>query len=385
MAFFIFGLLFLSFSVQPLFEHQRRKPEGQHPEHRQKQQLGPPGRRAGPFKKDAAHDLQKIPKRHQVGEILHGLGHGADGKHEPGKQHVGGHEELVYHHGLGLGVGDGGDQHPDPQHGEDEDYGGPEQVEQAALEDHPEPQGAQKHHQHHVYQRHQGKGQGLAGDQLPGGDGADYDLLHGALFLLPHDAQSGQHRGHLKQHHADQPRDHVVDALQLGVEPDPGPGVYGHLQAAGGTGPGELLPDQADGLVGQDLLQIALGDAGLAGVAAVDHDLDVPGPPGGDVGGQPRRKDHRRLDPALVQVSVNFLKVRDLGRLGKIPGVGQPGRQLPGIGALVQVADQQLDVLDVGGGDVAEQQGLDDGYHQDHPQGHGIAEDLDELLADQKF
>jgi hypothetical protein len=117
-------------------------------------------------------------------------------------------------------------------------------------------------------------------------------------------------------------------------------------------------------------------------IVAVQEHLDVRRGAPRDLLSEPRRHDDRRLDFALQEKGVHLVRRRRLdldfkvARLDKRVDVG------PAVLRPVVIDDGQGDVLDVHGHGESEQDELEDRRHEegnDHPL---VAEELDELLAE---
>ena len=75
----------------------------------QRRHLGPEDGKPHTFKEDAPNDYQKIAQGIQVGEPLNNNRHIGNGKYESGQEHSRKKEKEGSHHGLLLGLADGGD------------------------------------------------------------------------------------------------------------------------------------------------------------------------------------------------------------------------------------------------------------------------------------
>ena len=137
-----------------------------------------------------------------------------------------------------------------------------------------------------------------------------------------------------------------------------------------------------DRLRERDLLQVRHRDRRGVGVAAVDGGHDLRRLAGRQPPGEVGRDDQRHARRAAVEQVVDVV---DPPAVGADPEVAA-ARELVDVGAalgrLAVVAHREVDVVDVGGDDVAEDEQLDDRHHEHEAEHAPVAADLDDLLPD---
>ena len=217
-------------------------------------------------------------------------------------------------------------------------------------------------------------GHGLAQHHFVGLNGADQDLLHGAGLLFPGNGHGGQQRADHDQQQGHDAGHHKVGRLHVRVVEDPCFDPHRLTRAPGFQGPFQ-----------QQGLQVVLGQGGGIGVGAVrDHGHNgLPGP-GHGPDQVPGYDDRGPNGPLLKQA-------------GGLPGVGVPGLyvkigrgvhgfyQGTALRGPAQVADAQPNVLDVHVDGVPEDKHHHQGHQKQDHQGTAVPEDMDKLLAHQRY
>ena len=226
-------------------------------------------------------------------------------------------------------------------------------------------------------------GRHLAHDQFQRADRRDDELLDRAALALAHDRRGGEHGGQHHQDHADQRRDHVVGADQIGVVPHLCAHLHRRLRRARLAARGGALHHDVRRLRLPDHRRRGERGAGDARVRAVDHKRHLGLLPAGQPLAVVGRDDQPgpRLaavdQPAQLRLAVHVVGHHEI--IGGAIGVEQGARR----GRTILIQHGQRHVAHVVGRRVAQQEQLHHRHDQRDPQGARVAHDLDELFADQ--
>ena len=339
----------------------------------QGQHLGPEDVEARALEEDAADNLHEIAHRVQVGQILDDHGHVANGKGKAA-QHEGRHkEEEASHHGLLLGLRDGGKEQPHAQGGQQKKKSAGQQHQGTAAEWNSKDQESRTGDETQIQQPNDGEGKRLSQDQLNGTDGGDHQLLHGADFLLPDDGHGGQH----DRDQGDDVHDHaghkIVLTLEVFVEPD--------AALDGDRRCGALRLDSS--CVASDHLSGIVGDnGGRVGVGAVNQDLDLGAVAAADLPSESRQDAHHGVNLAPVEQFLNGVFLFEVMGDVKIAGSLKLGQELPALRRPVLIQKGQRAVLDVQVDGVPEDDQLNQGRGKEDETHLGFPERLADFLEE---
>ncbi len=214
----------------------------------------------------------------------------------------------------------------------------------------------------HAHARHRNH---LAGQELRPRDGRDHQALQRAELALPHDDHRAQHQRRDEDDVGHDARHEIPAVLQVGIEPGALLDHHARPQAAGGR---RLLRDDACDLRGDQLRAVRIGAVRdqLQGARAREALRDL--------------QDHahlRAIDPGagIAQVGRHAQRV--------VAGRHDGGQHVAARTAAVVVDDGDVRMAHVEGRGIAEQQELDQRRYDEHEAHPRIAQQLQELLAQQ--
>ncbi|CAO3437987.1 hypothetical protein [Azospirillum argentinense] len=208
----------------------------------------------------------------------------------------------------------------------------------------------------------------LADQELQLGDRRDVEVDDRAEFLLPHDAERGQHRRDQQQQDRDDRRHDGLQALDVRVVAEAG---------FDGGEAGRLAPR------GQPLavhaLHIAADRLGARRHGTIDPRPDLDRTPAGDVAPEARRDFQRQGKVARPHAPVEILVVDDRRPFDEVAGAREGERVVAAHRRLVPVQDREGQVLDVHVDAIAHDDHQQEAADQGERRADGIAPQLQRL------